>query len=83
MLSLVWMRDEEGGGCWSSDSHHWMEIGKLSFELFFGHTVQHMGSQFPSQKSNPRPLHWKCTVLTTGPPARSLGKLSEGGDLEK
>ena len=25
----------------------------------------------PDQGSNPRPLHWKCRVLTTGPPGNS------------
>ena len=35
--------------------------------FFFGHAVQHVGSQLPNQGSNPRPLQWKCRVLTTGP----------------
>ena len=29
--------------------------------------MQHAGSQFPDQGSNPGPLHWECRVLTTGP----------------
>ena len=29
------------------------------------------GSYFPNQGLNPRPLHWKCRVLTTGPPGKS------------
>ena len=33
-----------------------------------------MGSQFPDQGSNLRPLHWKCGVLTTGPPGKSQKK---------
>ena len=28
--------------------------------------------QFPNRGSNPRPLQWKCGVLTTGPPEKSL-----------
>ena len=39
--------------------------------LFLGRTVWHVGSQFPDQGSNPCPLHWKCRVLTTGPPGKS------------
>ena len=27
--------------------------------LIFGHTLQHVASQFPDQGSNPHPLHWK------------------------
>ena len=34
-----------------------------------------MGSQFPSQESNPHTLHWKLSVLTTGLPGKSLGFL--------
>ena len=30
-----------------------------------------MGSQFPDQGSNQRPLQWKRGVLTTGPPGKS------------
>ena len=29
------------------------------------------GILVPQQGSNPRPLHWKCGVLTTGPPGKS------------
>ena len=38
--------------------------------LFFGLTAAARG--FPDQGSNPRPLRWKCEVLTTGPPGKSL-----------
>ena len=31
----------------------------------------HVGSQFPNQRSNPCPLHWKHEVLTTGLPGTS------------
>ena len=27
---------------------------------------------FPQPKIEPRPLHWECKVLTTGPPGKSL-----------
>ena len=35
--------------------------------LFFGHAAR-----FPDQGSNLCPLHWKCGILTTGPPGNSL-----------
>ena len=37
--------------------------------------MQHAGSQFPDQGSNPCPLHWENRVLTTGPPGKSLVSL--------
>ena len=40
--------------------------------LFFGHTKQHMGSQFSSRGLNPCSTHWKHGVLTTGRPGKSL-----------
>ena len=40
----------------------------ITFFFFFCCTMQHMGSLFPDQGSNPRPLQWKHIVLTTGPP---------------
>ena len=56
-------------------SRSWGALSSLSsfFKKFllFGHTVQHMGSYFPNQASNPCPLQWKCSVLTTGPPRKS------------
>ena len=45
------------------------------FNFSFGYASRHVGSQFPSQESNPHTLHWKHNVLTTGPPGRSLGFL--------
>ena len=38
----------------------------------FGGAAWHVGSWFPNQGSNPHPLHWKCTVLNTGPLGKSL-----------
>ena len=37
-----------------------------SNEGCIGHTKRQVGSQFPNQGSNPRPLQWKHGVLTTG-----------------
>ena len=34
--------------------------------------MRHEGSQFPNQGSNLHPLPWKCKVLTTGLPGKSL-----------
>ena len=34
-------------------------------------TMRHVGSQFPDQGSNPRPLHPEGRFLTTGPPGKS------------
>ena len=39
--------------------------------LFFVHTMQLAGSQFPDQGLNPSPQQWKCRVLTTGLPGNS------------
>ena len=44
----------------------------LSSLLWGGHAMQHMGSQFPDQGLNPYSLHWKCGVLATGTPGKSL-----------
>ena len=38
----------------------------LSLSLFFGHTMQHLGSLLPNQGSNSCPLYWKCRILTNG-----------------
>ena len=55
---------------------------KYFFYYLFGYAgfyLQHVGSsavahkiQFSDQGSNPCPLHWKCGVLATGPPRKSL-----------
>ena len=39
--------------------------------LFFGCTIQQVGSYFPNQGLNLCPLHCKHGVLTTGPPGKS------------
>ena len=38
----------------------------------FGRSAWHVESYFPDQGSNLHPLHWKCQVLTTGLPGKSL-----------
>ena len=38
------------------------------FFCFFDRATGHAGSLFLDQGSNLYPLHWKCRVLTTGPP---------------
>ena len=43
--------------------------------LCFGHALRHVGSQFPDQGSNPRPLQWQRGVLTTGRPWKPPGDL--------
>ena len=52
-------------------------VSKLLFFLeaticfFFNFWPQHVGSQFPDQGLNPRPLQWQGRVLTTRPPGKS------------
>ena len=41
------------------------------FLFFFCCTGQHVGSQFPNQGLNPRPLQWKHRDLTTALPGKS------------
>ena len=48
------------------------------FSFFFGHTKQHVGSQFPDQGLNPCPCKWKLGVRTIALPGKfqqSLFKL--------
>ena len=40
--------------------------------VFMATLVQQMGSLLPDQGSNPHSVQWKCRVLTTGPPGKSL-----------
>ena len=44
-------------------------------QLCFVQTTRHTGSQFLNQGLNPRPLHLKHRVLTTGEPGKFPGKL--------
>ena len=43
-----------------------------SFKKGFGCTMWHAGSWFPDLGSNLCPLHWKCRVLTTILPGKSI-----------
>ena len=43
-----------------------------SILFIFGHATWHVGSLFCDQGPNPCLLHWKCKVLTTGPPGKLL-----------
>ena len=49
--------------------------------FFFGYSAQHTGSWFPHQDSNPCPLQWKHSVLTTGSPDKSPSFLTEWFNL--
>ena len=51
------------------------------FFFFFGYSAQHTGSWFPHQDSNPCPLQWKHSVLTTGSPDKSPSFLTEWFNL--
>lgn len=44
----------------------------LSSDYLYGDAGRHVGSQFPDQRSELRPLHWDHGVLTTGPSQKSL-----------
>ena len=55
--------------------YFWVQTREISSFFIFGCAAQHVGSQFPDQGWNPRPLQWKRGVLTTGPPRRSQEKL--------
>ena len=48
------------------------EMCKCKALCFFRHTPLHVGSWLPHQMSNLCPLQWRCRVLTTGPPGKTL-----------
>ena len=50
---------------------HHTELLQYYYYYYYGHAVQHEGSWFPDEGSNPCPLHWERGVLTTGPPGKS------------
>ena len=39
-------------------------------------TVKHVGSWLPDQGLNLCHLHWKCGILKSGPPGKSLNYIS-------
>ena len=66
----------EAGGE-SRNSSRWRVEGAFCWPVcllvfFWSLAARHVGSQFRDQGWNPRPLHWKHGVLTTGPPGKSL-----------
>ena len=50
----------------------WALLKILFYFIFFGCNARHVGSYFPSERSNRLPLRWKHEVLTTGLPGKSL-----------
>ena len=62
--------------CWSLSSEFlklYFSTPKFPFgSFFFFFAALHSFQNFPGQWSNPCPLQWKCGILTTGPPAKSL-----------
>ena len=63
------------GECGVNRSHRQSFFRLIYFIVFFNFLkaipTLYVGSLFPDQGSNPRPLHWKHGVLTTGPPEKS------------
>ena len=47
------------------------QLGVLLSQAFSSKGIWHP-THIPDQGSNPRPFHWKCRVLATGPPGKSL-----------
>ena len=48
----------------------------LSIYIFLALPNNTWDLKFPDQGSNPSPLHWKCRILTTGPPGKFLSNIS-------
>ena len=69
----AWRATVRGGHKESDTTEHTSRTlyQSVLFCFFFGCVMQHVGSYFPDQRSNPCPLHWKCSVLTTEPPRKS------------
>ena len=54
----------------------WFAYSSFPLNIFlFGSAVQHAGSQFPHQESDPHSLCWECRVLTTEQGSPSLNIL--------
>ena len=49
-----------------------LPLGLIYDFLFFSRVAWQTGSQCPAQGWDLCPLQWKCAVLTTGPPEKSL-----------
>ena len=52
--------------------YHGLHLFFLSFFLFFFWPSSIWDLSSPTRDQNPRPLHWKSRVLTTGPPGKFL-----------
>ena len=55
-------------------------LQRLGSGLIFSYfltTHCHAGSYFPDQGSDLKPLHWKCRVLSTGPPGKFQARVLE------
>ena len=68
--SSVWCLPAILGVPWLVGAITPVNMAFFSFLCFFA-TPWHVGSAFPDQGLNSHPLqwkHWKCGVLTTGPP---------------
>ena len=48
----------------------------------YGHTVCHAGPWYPERGLNPKPLKWKCGVLTPGPPGKPPWRILDAGRTE-
>ena len=67
-------RRKEGLGRWwdrSLEPGPGSNTGCFFVCFLFGHTARLVGSQFSNQGSNPRPLQWQHSILTTGPLEKS------------
>ena len=62
--------------CWEDriyTGRNYQDIKKvIKIYVYFGHVVWHEGPKFPDQGPNPHPVQWKCRVLTSGLPGKSL-----------
>ena len=54
----------------------WGHIITPCLTYVFGHAMEYVGSWFPDQGSNPKLMHWKHGILTTGPPGKSPLRLT-------
>ena len=68
MLTPLFCSLSQSDGISVSSSTHWK---KISGSLFFFLATPCSMWNFPEQGSSLCPLHWKCGVLTTGPPGKS------------
>ena len=77
LFFIFWWHLEACGILFPWPGREWWDGEKaalllLVYFLSFGGTLKLVGSYFPNQELDPGPLHWKCGVLTTGPPGKFL-----------